>query len=68
MLHGRDPILSWMASNAVVRHGMRGEVRLDKEKSGDKVDGIAALAMAVSRAIVQTSQRSVYEDRGVIVL
>jgi phage terminase large subunit-like protein len=68
LLHGRDPILSWMASNAVVRHGMRGEIRLDKEKSGDKVDGIAALAMAVSRAIVQVEQRSVYEDRGVIVL
>jgi hypothetical protein len=35
---------------------------------GDKVDGIAALAMAVSRAIVQVEQRSVYEDRGAIVL
>jgi len=68
LVHGRDPILSWMASNAVVRHGMRGEIRLDKEKSGDKVDGIAALAMAVSRAIIQVEQRSVYEDRGVLIL
>jgi phage terminase large subunit-like protein len=63
LLHGRDPILSWMASNPVVRHGMRGEIRLNKEKSGDKVDGIAALAMAASRAIIQVEQRSVYEDR-----
>ena len=50
--HDRDPVLAWMASNAVVRHGLRGEIRLDKEQSGDKVDGVAALAMAVSRAIV----------------
>src|SRR3989442_4376339 len=49
--HDRDPILAWMASNAVVRHGMRGEIRLDKEKSGDKIDGIAALVMALSRAL-----------------
>jgi phage terminase large subunit-like protein len=68
LLHGRDPILSWMASNAVVRHGMRGEIRLDKEKSGDKVDGIAALAMAMSRVIIHAPQRSVYEDRGVLIL
>ncbi len=50
------------------RHGMRGEIRLDKEKSGDKIDGIAALAMALSRAMVQTSTVSIYESRGVLVL
>jgi phage terminase large subunit-like protein len=68
LLHGGHPILAWMASNAVVRHGMRGEIRLDKEKSGDKVDGIAALAMALSRAMVQTSTVSIYERRGVLVV
>jgi phage terminase large subunit-like protein len=68
LVHSGDPILAWMASNAIVRTGARGEIRLDKEKSGDKVDGIAALAMAMSRAIVQVEPRSVYEDRGVIAL
>jgi len=66
LVHGGDPILAWMASNAIVRTGMRGEIRLDKEKSGDKVDGIAALAMALSRVIVRTTQTSVYEERGVL--
>jgi hypothetical protein len=47
---------------------MRGEIRLDKENSGDKVDGIAALAMALSRAMVQTSTVSIYENRGVLAL
>jgi phage terminase large subunit-like protein len=68
LVHGGDPILTWMASNALVRHGMRGEIRLDKETSGDKIDGIAALAMALSRAIAQMPARSVYEDRGVLSL
>jgi phage terminase large subunit-like protein len=68
LLHGGDPILGWMASNAVVRHGMRGELRLDKERAGDKVDGIAALSMALARAIVHSETKSVYESRGIIII
>jgi len=68
VVHGGDPVLGWMASNALVRHGMRGEIRLDKETSGDKIDGIAAVAMALSRAIAQAPQRSVYEDRGLTII
>jgi hypothetical protein len=38
-------------------------IRLDKERSGEqKVDGIAAMAMAMSRAIAQPSE-SVYTQR-----
>jgi phage terminase large subunit-like protein len=63
LVHGGDPILTWMASNSIVHHGMSGVIRLDKEKSGDqKVDGIAAMAMAMSRAITQPSE-SVYDQR-----
>ena len=51
--HGNDPILAWMASNAVVREGRNKELRLDKEKSSEKIDGIAALVMAIARIIVQ---------------
>jgi phage terminase large subunit-like protein len=68
LLHGGHPILGWMAGHALVRHGMRGEIRLDKDKAGDKIDGIAALAMALSRAMVQTSPVSIYESRGVLAL
>lgn len=51
LCHGGDPLLAWMASNVALRRGTRGEVRLDKEHAADKIDGIAALAMATSRAI-----------------
>lgn len=53
LIHDGDPILAWMAANAVVRHGTRGEIRLDKDKARDKIDGIAALTMAVSRAMCE---------------
>lgn len=65
LCHEGNLVLWWMASNAVVRHGLRGEVRLDKEKSAEKIDGIAALAMAISRAIVEAGEGpSIYESRG----
>jgi phage terminase large subunit-like protein len=51
LCHGNHPVLSWMASNAVVRHGHQGEIRLDKEHAAEKIDGIAALAMALDRYV-----------------
>ena len=52
LAHGGDPLLGWMVSNVALRRGTRGEVRLDKQKAADKIDGVAALAMAMTRAIV----------------
>lgn len=51
LAHGHNPILTVMASNAVVRHGRNKEIRLDKDKAAEKIDGIAALTMALARAI-----------------
>jgi phage terminase large subunit-like protein len=53
LCHGNHPILTWMASNAVTRTGRLGEIRLDKETAADKIDGIAALAMALDRVVRQ---------------
>jgi phage terminase large subunit-like protein len=42
-----------MASNAVVvSGGIGGAQRLDKERSPEKIDGIAALVMGVQGAII----------------
>lgn len=67
LAHGGDPVLAWMVGNVALRRGQRGEVRLDKEKAADKIDGVAALAMAVTRAIV-TLAGSVYDGRGLEIL
>ena len=53
LCHGNHPVLAWMAANAVVRVGRNQEIRLDKDKAADKIDGVAALTMAASRAIAQ---------------
>ena len=61
-----DPVLAWMAGNLVVRTGRYQEIRPDKDASAEKVDGIVALIMALSRAISQPEAATVYEDRGVL--
>jgi phage terminase large subunit-like protein len=53
LCHGDDPILSWMASNTVVLMGIKGGRRLAKERSQEKIDGIAALVMGIEGAIVR---------------
>ncbi len=55
---GNDPILAWMADNAVVRQGRRKELRLDKDASKDKIDGVVALAMAYMAMLLQTAESS----------
>jgi phage terminase large subunit-like protein len=54
LCHNGHAVLGWMADNTVVTTGRNNEVRLDKQRAKDKIDGIAALVMAASRAIVQT--------------
>jgi phage terminase large subunit-like protein len=51
LCHGNDPILGWMASNYVLRHGTKGEVRPDKEHAGEKIDGQVAIDMAMDRYV-----------------
>jgi len=68
LCHGGHPILAWMAGNAVVRHGTRGEIRLDKEKAAEKIDGIAALAMALDQDLRLSTSLSKYEHGNLLVL
>lgn len=45
--HDGDPVFAWMADNAVVTTGREGDLRLDKERSSEKIDGMVALAIAM---------------------
>jgi phage terminase large subunit-like protein len=61
--HGNHPVLDWMAENAVVRIDPAGNIKPDKEKSPEKIDGIVALVMALDRAVRWREHQSVYETR-----
>jgi phage terminase large subunit-like protein len=65
LAHGNNPVLTWMADNLVVRQDPAGNLKPDKEKSIEKIDGMVALVMALDRALRhEAPRRSVYEDRG----
>ena len=69
LAHGANAVLRWMASNISVRQDPAGNMKPDKEKSGEKIDGIVAILMGLARAVANGGTgRSVYETRGVISL
>lgn len=62
--HGGNPLMRWMVDNLAVVMDPAGNVKPDKANSGDKIDGVVALIMALSRALAakETEFRSAYED------
>lgn len=63
--HNGNPILYWMASNVAVETNSYGEIRPDKKRKNQRIDGISALINALSRLIVYSGKkRSKYEDEG----
>ncbi len=48
--HGGNPVTRWMADNVVVRSDPAGNIKPDKQRSGEKIDGIVAAVMALDRA------------------
>lgn len=48
--HGGNPVLRWMASNVAVRVDSETNIKPNKEKSGEKIDGIVATILAIKGA------------------
>lgn len=64
--HGGNPLARWAVDNLAVAIDAAGNVKPDKENSGDKIDPFSALATAMSEALTRTEiARSAYSDAGV---
>lgn len=64
--HGGHPVLSWMADNVVARVDPAGNVKPDKERSREKIDGVVGLIMGLDRVLRRGGGRqSVYSTRGI---
>ena len=62
IIHGGNPILTWMAGNVVVEQDPAGNIKCVKNKSPEKIDGIVAAIMALDRCIRHEEAASVYDD------
>lgn len=70
LAHGGHPVLRWMMDNIHVRTDPAGNVKPDKEKSTEKIDGAVATIMALDRAIRGGGDTgaSIYDERGLLLL
>jgi phage terminase large subunit-like protein len=48
LVHGGHPLLRWMAANSVAKQDANGNLMLDKAKANGRIDGMAALSMAIA--------------------
>jgi phage terminase large subunit-like protein len=67
--HGGHPVLRWMMDNIFIRTDPAGNIKADKEKSTEKIDGAVATIMALDRAIRcgNDNGESVYDKRGLLI-
>ena len=54
--HDGHPVLRWMAANVALSTDPASNVKVDKQKSHERVDGIVALVMAVGRTITHQDE------------
>lgn len=66
--HGGNPVLRWMMDNIYVKTDPAGNIKPDKEKSTERIDGSVALVMALDRAIRNENKDSVYDNRGILII
>ena len=71
LAHGGHPVLRWNMDNIFIRTDPAGNIKPDKEKSTEKIDGAVALIMALDRAVrcgAGNIGESVYNERGLLIL
>ena len=66
--HGGNKIIRWMAGNVVLLVDSNGNVRFDKKNSQEKIDGMAAFAMAVGDYLDKKDDESIYNKRDGILM
>ena len=65
--HNADPVLAWMNGNVLLARDPAGNIKIDKAKARNKVDGMVALVMAIGQYMGQNSEPdSIYETRGLL--
>ena len=66
--HSGNVPLRWMTDNVYVRTDPAGNIKMDKEKSTERIDGAVIAVMALDRTIQnEGSNDSAYNERGIII-
>ena len=68
LVHGNNPALNWMADNVSITTDAAENIKPDKKKSIERIDGIVAGVMALDRATRHKPKRPAYEGRSLRVI
>lgn len=70
LAHGNHPVLTWNISNTMVKQDPAGNLKPDKQKSREKIDGVVAMIMGLSRALVLDTKPAgnYYADHDLLVI
>jgi phage terminase large subunit-like protein len=64
--HAGNPVLRWMASNVSIKQDPAGNMKPDKGRSTERIDGIVAALMALGRCMASDHERgSAYDHEGI---
>jgi len=68
--HGNNPVLRWMASNVSITSDPADNIKIDKKKSSEKVDGMVSAVMAVAGWMSKSEDdnTSAYETEDLVVV
>ena len=58
LFYEADPVLRWMIRNVMIQRDPAGNIKLDKARSQDKIDGVMALNCAVAEWMTRTAEGS----------
>lgn len=62
--HNGNNVLRWMAGNVASKEDPSGNIRPDKGKSADKIDGICAMLMGLALSIAYSATERAYATEG----
>ena len=68
LIHNNNPAMNWMISNVAIQEDPAGNIKIAKNKSKEKVDGVVAMVMALGEYMTGDDVDSVYDNRGLLIL
>ena len=64
--HNGHPVLRWNIDNVFIKQDPAGNIKMDKERSTEKIDGAVAMVMGLDRAM-RANESSAYDDHDLLV-
>ena len=66
LIHDGNPILRWNVDNTIISTDSAENIKPDKQKATQRIDGVVATIMGLDRALRHEAGPSVYARRGII--